>query len=73
MSGYIPNQTIWLNNATSATNNLAIGFQPFVATPQLPSVADRASEWAYDRDAKLSPLEWLERQVGDVCRLAAVA
>ena len=39
----------------------------------LQPVAAPGADYAIDRDAKLSPVEWLTRQVDDVCRLARAA
>lgn len=74
MTQYIGQQ--WLANTTSATSNTALWYPTLIASygsPALPSVADKQGDYAFDRDAKLTPLEWLARQVDDVCRLAAFA
>jgi len=52
---------------TFTTADTSAVFFPYVP---LQPVAAAQSEWAVDRDAKLTPLEWLERQIDDVCRLA---
>lgn len=65
----------WINGTTQATSSTSLWYPGMVAaygSPPLPSVADKYSEYAYDRDAKLAPIEWLTRQIEDVCRLAAI-
>lgn len=55
---------------TSATSNALYYPSGITVYNNLPSVVSERSEWVYDRDAKLSPVEWLRRQVDDVCALA---
>jgi hypothetical protein len=60
--------TMWVDNTISVQPGRAFG-QPI----PLPSVVARHTEYANDRDAPLTPIEWLERQIDDVCLLARAA
>lgn len=60
----------WWPNATNATSNVLYYPTNVTVYPSLPSVVSPQAEYAFDRDAKLTPLEWLKRQVDDVCALA---
>lgn len=63
----------WPSAATNATSNVLYyptNLTGYAAYPSLPSVVAPQAEYALDRDAKLTPVEWLRRQVDDVCALA---
>ena len=59
----------WFNQ-TSATSNSLYYPTSIAGYPSLPSVVAPHTEYALDRDAKLAPVEWLRRQIDDVCALA---
>jgi hypothetical protein len=70
----------WANqNYAAASTNVTFQWPVITASgttiPYVPlqPITDPSGDYAIDRDAKLSPVEWLTRQVDDVCRLARAA